>query len=87
MRMKYNTAKEWMHDMFKVFGPCEYKAEVITDKGSAVFKSPKWRDNPPNLKAYKAIDCILPEFLRTKKPQAKDKKKLVQQITKYKENV
>jgi hypothetical protein len=52
-------------------------------------KSKDWRDDPPNLKAYKAIDCILPEFLRIAKPQAKDKdkKKLVQQLTKYKENV
>ena len=87
--MKYNSAKEWMQDMFKVFGPCEYKAEVITDKGSAIFKSTQWRDDPPNLKAYKAIDCILPVFLRNAKPQAKDKdkKKLVKQLTKYKENV
>ena len=79
------TAKEWMQDMMKVFGPCEYKAYVYNDKGSAEFKSKGWRDDPPNLKAYKAIDCILPVFLRNTKPQAKtkDKKKVVKQITKY----
>lgn len=83
--MKYNSAKEWMQDMFKVFGPCEYKADVKTDKGSMQLKSKGWRDDPPNLKAYKAIDCILPVYLRTTKPQAnaKDKKKVVKQITKY----
>lgn len=87
--MKYNSAKEWMQDMFKVFGPCEYKADVYNDKGSVQLKSKGYREDPPNLKAYKAIDCILPVYLRSTKQQAKtkDKKKVVKQITKYKENV
>jgi hypothetical protein len=80
--MKYNSAKEWMQDMMKVFGPCEYKAHVYNDKGSAEFKSKGWRDDPPNLKEIKASDCVLPKFLRT---VTVDKKKLVKQITKYKE--
>lgn len=81
------TAKEWMQNMFKAFGPCEYKATVKNDKGSIQLKSKGWRDDPPNLKAYKAIDCILPVYLRTTKPQAKDKKKMIKQLTKYKEIV
>jgi hypothetical protein len=82
------TAKEWMQDMFKVFGPCEYKAEVYTDKGSMQLKSKGYREDPPNLKEFKAIDCILPVYLREAKPQAKnDKKKVIKQVTKYKEIV
>lgn len=83
------TAKEWMQNMFKAFGPCEYKATVKTEKGSMELKSKGYREDPPNLKAYKAIDCVLPVYLRSTKPQAntKDKKKVVKQITKYKENV
>jgi hypothetical protein len=80
-------AKEWMQSMAKAFGKYEYKVKYKAEAGTVELKSPGWREDPPNLKAYKAIDCILPEFLRTKKPQAKDKKKLVKQITKYKENV
>ena len=81
------TAKEWMQDMFRIFGPCEYKATVKTEKGSIDLKSKGYREDPPNLKAYKAIDCILPVFLRNTKPQAKvrDKKKVIKQVTKYKE--
>ena len=82
------TAKEWMQDMFKVFGPCEYKAEVYTDKGSMQLKSKGYREDPQNLKEFKAIDCILPVYLREAKPQAKsDKKKVIKQVTKYKEIV
>jgi hypothetical protein len=82
-------AKEWMQSMAKAFGKYEYKVKYKAEAGTVELKSPGWREDPPNLKAYKAIDCILPEFLRTKKPQAKnkDKKKLVKQLTKYKENV
>jgi hypothetical protein len=80
-------AKEWMQSMAKAFGKYEYKVKYKAEAGTVELKSPGWREDPPNLKAYKAIDCILPEFLRVKKPQAKDKKKLVKQITKYKENV
>jgi len=82
-------AKEWMQSMAKAFGKYEYKVKYKNDKGQVELKSPGWREDPPNLKAYKAIDCILPEFLRNTKPQAKgkDKKKLVKQLTKYKENV
>ena len=80
-------AKEWMQSMAKAFGKYEYKVKYKAEAGIVELKSKDWRDDPPNLKAYKAIDCILPEFLRAKKSQAKDKKKLVKQITKYKENV
>ena len=75
--------------MAKAFGKYEYKVKYKAEAGMVELKSKDWRDDPPNLKAYKAIDCILPEFLRPKKvkPQDKDKKKLVQQLTKYKENV
>ena len=81
-------AKEWMHAMAKAFGKYEYKVKYQNDKGMVELKSPNWRDDPPNLKAYKAIDCILPVFLRNTKPQAKarDKKKVVKQLTKYMEN-
>lgn len=81
-------AKEWMQSMAKAFGKYEYKVKYKNDKGQVELKSPGWRDDPPNLKAYKAIDCILPAFLRNTKPQAKgkDKKKLVKQLTKYMEN-
>ena len=83
------SAKEWMQDMAKAFGKYEYKVKYKAEAGYVELKSPGWKDDPPNLKAYKAIDCILPVFLRNAKPQAKDKdkKKLVQQLTKYKENV
>jgi hypothetical protein len=82
-------AKEWMQSMAKAFGKYEYKVKYKNDKGQVELKSPGWREDPPNLKAYKAIDCILPVFLRNAKLQAKDKdkKKLVKQLTKYKENV
>lgn len=78
-----------MQSMAKAFGKYEYKVKYKNDKGQVELKSPGWREDPPNLKAYKAIDCILPAFLRNTKPQAKgkDKKKLVKQLTKYKENV
>lgn len=81
-------AKEWMQSMAKAFGKYEYKVKYKNDKGQMELKSPGWREDPPNLKAYKAIDCILPAFLRNTKPQAKgkDKKKLVKQLTKYMEN-
>jgi hypothetical protein len=79
-------AKEWMQSMAKAFGKYEYKVKYKAEAGMVELKSKDWRDDPPNLKAYKAIDCILPKFLRNAKPQAKDnKKKLVKQITKYKE--
>ena len=72
--------------MAKAFGKYEYKVKYKAEAGIVELKSKDWRDDPPGLKAYKAIDCILPVFLRTKKPQAKDnKKKLVKQITKFKE--
>jgi hypothetical protein len=82
-------AKEWMQSMAKAFGKYEYKVKYKAEAGTVELKSPNWREDPPNLKAYKAIDCILPEFLRNTKPQAKarDKKKVVKQLTKYKENV
>jgi hypothetical protein len=82
-------AKEWMQSMAKAFGKYEYKVKYKADAGMVELKSKDWRDDPPNLKAYKAIDCILPVFLRPQKIkfQEKDKKKLVQQLTKYKENV
>ncbi len=81
-------AKEWMQSMAKAFGKYEYKVKYQNDKGVVELKSPGYKEDPPNLKAYKAIDCILPVFLRNTKPQAKtDKKRIVKQITKYKENV
>lgn len=85
--MAYNTAKEFMQDYFKVFGPCEYKATVYNDKGSAEFKSKNWRDDPPGLKEIKASELVLPVFLRNNKllAKVKDKKKIVKAITKYKE--
>ena len=39
------TAKEWMQNMFKAFGPCEYKATVYTDKGSMQLKSKGYRED------------------------------------------
>ena len=80
-------AKEWMHSMAKAFGKYEYKVKYQNDKGMVELKSPNWRDDPPNLKAYKAIDCILPEFLRAKKQvvQKDVKKKVIKQLTKFKE--
>ena len=80
-------AKEWMRSMAKEFGKYEYKVKYQNDKGMVELKSPNYREDPPNLKSYHAIDCILPVFLRNKKPQAKaqDKKKVVKQITKFKE--
>jgi hypothetical protein len=80
-------AKEWMQSMAKAFGKYEYKVKYKNDKGQVELKSPGWREDPPNLKAYKAIDCILPEFLRPKKKtgQKDIKKKVVKQLTKYKE--
>jgi len=81
-------AKEWMQSMAKAFGKYEYKVKYQNDKGMVELKSPGYKEDPPNLKAYKAIDCILPVFLRNTKSQAKtDKKRIVKQITKYKENV
>jgi len=73
--------------MAKAFGKYEYKVKYKNDKGQMELKSPGWREDPPNLKAYKAIDCILPEFLRPKKKtgQKDIKKKVVKQLTKYKE--
>jgi len=81
-------AKEWMQSMAKAFGKYEYKVKYKAEAGEVELKSKDWRDDPPGLKAYKAIDCILPAFLRNTKPQAKskDKKKLVKQLTKYMEN-
>jgi hypothetical protein len=80
-------AKEWMQSMAKAFGKYEYKVKYQNDKGMVELKSPNWRDDPPNLKAYKAIDCILPEFLRAKKQvvQKDVKKKVIKQLTKFKE--
>jgi hypothetical protein len=80
-------AKEWMQSMAKAFGKYEYKVKYKNDKGQVELKSPGWREDPPNLKAYKAIDCILPEFLRPKKKtgQKDIKKKVVKQLTKYKD--
>lgn len=73
--------------MAKEFGNYEYKVKYQNDKGMVELRSPNYKEDPPNLKAYKAIDCILPVFLRNKKPQAntKDKKKVIKQVTKYKE--
>ena len=80
-------AKQFMQSMAKEFGKYEYKVKYQNDKGMVELKSPGWRDDPPNLKEYKAIDCILPVFLRNTKPQVKvkDKKKLVKEVTKYKD--
>ena len=80
-------AKEWMQSMAKAFGKYEYKVKYKAEAGMIELKSPGWKDDPPNLKEYKAIDCILPVFLRPKKTQAKarDKKKVVKQLTKYKD--
>jgi len=80
-------AKEWMQSMAKEFGKYEYKVKYQNEKGMVELKSPGWKDDPPNLKAYKAIDCILPAFLRPQKvkAQGKDKKKVVKQLTKYKD--
>jgi hypothetical protein len=81
-------AKEWMQSMAKAFGKYEYKVKYKAEAGTVELKSPGWREDPPNLKAYKAIDCILPEFLRPKKQtgQKDIKKKVVKQLTKYMEN-
>ena len=80
-------AKEWMQSMAKAFGKYEYKVKYKADAGMVELRSPKWQDDPPGLKEYKAIDCILPEFLRAKKQvvQKDIKKKVVKQLTKYKE--
>jgi hypothetical protein len=80
-------AKEWMQSMAKAFGKYEYKVKYQNDKGMVELKSPGWRDDPPKLKAYKAIDCILPEFLRAKKQvvQKDVKKKVIKQLTKFKD--
>lgn len=77
--------KDWMKSMANAFGNYEYKVKYRNEKGVVELKSPGYREDPPNLKAYKAIDCILPVYLRSTKPQAntKDKKKVVKQITKY----
>jgi len=79
--------KKWMQDMAKEFGKYEYKVKYQAEAGYVELKSPGWQDDPPGLKAYKAIDCILPEFLRPKKQvvQKDIKKKVVKQLTKYKE--
>ena len=73
--------------MAKAFGKYEYKVKYKAEAGTVELKSPGYKEDPPNLKEYKAIDCILPEFLRSKKQEVqKDvKKKVVKQITKYKE--
>lgn len=83
----YESAKDFMQDYKKVFGVFEYKVKYQNDKGMVELKSQRWRDDPPNLKAYKAIDCILPVYLRYTKPQAKskDKKNIIKEATKYKE--
>jgi hypothetical protein len=80
-------AKEWMQSMAKAFGKYEYKVKYKAEAGTVELKSPNWKEDPPNLKAYKAIDCILPEFLRHKKQtgQKDIKKKVVKQLTKYKD--
>ena len=80
-------AKEWMQSMAKAFGKYEYKVKYKAEAGMVELKSKDWRDDPPGLKAYKAIDCILPEFLRHKKQtgQKDIKKKVVKQLTKYKD--
>lgn len=75
--------KDWMYSMKEQFGDFEFKVTYQNEKGKAVIASPKWRDDPPNLKEVKASDLVLPKFLRQVKV---DKKKLVRQITKYKEN-
>lgn len=77
--------KDWMKSMANAFGNYEYKVKYRNENGVVELKSPGYREDPPNLKAYKAIDCILPVYLRSTKPQAntKDKKKVVKQITKY----
>jgi hypothetical protein len=56
-------AKEWMQSMAKAFGKYEYKVKYKAEAGTVELKSPGWREDPPNLKAYKAIDCILPELI------------------------
>ena len=83
----YQSAKEFMEDYRKVFGPYEFKATHKNDKGEVVIQSKGWINMPPNLKEYKAIDLVLPDFLRIKKPQAnkKDKKNIIKEATKYKE--
>ena len=76
-----------MQSMAKAFGKYEYKVKYKAEAGTVELKSPGWKEDPPNLKAYKAIDCILPVYLRNNKPKAndQDKKKIIKQITKYKE--
>lgn len=78
-----------MEDYRNVFGPYEFKATHKNDKGEVVIQSKGWIDMPPNLKEYKAIDLVLPDFLRSVKPQAnkKDKKKVIKEATKYKEMI
>jgi len=79
--------KDWMKSMAHEFGSYEYKVKYQNDKGMIELKSPGYKEDPPNLKAYKAIDCVLPVYLRNTKPQAnaRDKKKVIKQVTKYKE--
>lgn len=81
------NAKEWMQSMLKEFGKYEYKVKYQNEQGMVELKSPGWKDDPPNLKEYKAIDCVLPVYLRNNKLQAKvkNKKKIVKEVTKYKE--
>ena len=76
-----------MQSMAKAFGKYEYKVKYKAEAGMVELKSKDWRDDPPGLKAYKAIDCILPEFLRVQKKvvQKNVKKKVVKQLTKYME--
>jgi hypothetical protein len=76
-----------MQSMAKAFGKYEYKVKYKAEAGLVELKSPGWKDDPPNLKAYKAIDCILPEFLRVQKQvvQKDVKKKVIKQLTKYKD--
>jgi hypothetical protein len=83
------TLKEWMYSMKEQFGDFEFKVTYQNEKGKAVIVSPKWRDDPPNLKEFKASELVLPDFLRNTKPQAKAKnhKKVVKSITKYKETL
>jgi hypothetical protein len=81
------TLKEWMYSMREQFGDYEFKVTYHNEKGKATLVSPKWRDDPPGLKEIKASDIVLPDFLREKSKQAnaKNHKKLVKSITKYKE--
>lgn len=85
----YESAKDFMLDYKKVFGDYEFKARYQNDKGEVVIQSKEWQEFPKTLKEYRAVDLVLPHYLRpvSSKATKQTTKKIVKQMTKYKENV